>query len=105
MGSSTVQMDAEPVANTAVARRYVVAGRVQGVGFRYHTREMAWQCAITGRVRNLANGTVEVVACGTREHLEGFEHWLRHGPPLARVDDLCVEAIDDPEFTDFDIGA
>jgi len=87
------------------ARRFVVSGRVQGVGFRYYTREVAWQHGLIGRVRNRADGTVEVIASGAREQLDRFEDWLRHGPRLARVDALRVETIEALDYTDFDIDS
>jgi len=102
-------MSEERASNAAegayVARRYIVSGQVQGVGFRYYTCEWAWKYALTGRVRNLPDRTVEVLARGTREQLERFESWLRHGPPQARVDVLRVEAIGELGYTDFDIDS
>jgi acylphosphatase len=69
-----------------VARRYVIGGRVQGVGFRYFTEAAAAREGITGWVRNMPDGRVEVVAEGDREAVERFERNIRHGPPAARVD-------------------
>jgi acylphosphatase len=70
------------------ARRFVVRGRVQGVGFRWFVEREAHLLAIAGWVRNNSDGSVEVLAMGTREQLFGFQSRLRQGPRAARVDDV-----------------
>ena len=72
----------------AAAARFLVSGRVQGVAFRAHARAEALRHGLRGYARNLADGRVEVVACGDAAGIEAFAAWLRHGPPLARVDDV-----------------
>lgn len=62
-----------------------VKGRVQGVAFRYHTRDTALELGIWGWVRNLPNGDVALFAEGTESALNELAAWLRRGPPLARV--------------------
>jgi len=74
-----------------VARRYVIVGRVQGVGFRYFTEAAAGREGILGWVRNSADGNVEVVAEGEAAALERFERGLYHGPPGARVERVDVD--------------
>jgi acylphosphatase len=74
-----------------VARRYVIGGRVQGVGFRYFTEAAAAREGILGWVRNTPDGQVEVSAEGDAEALERFERKLRHGPPGARVERVDVD--------------
>jgi acylphosphatase len=74
-----------------VARRYVIGGRVQGVGFRYFTGAAAAREGILGWVRNMPDGRVEVSAEGDAEALERFERSLRNGPPQARVDRVDVD--------------
>ena len=69
-----------------LARRYVVSGRVQGVGFRFFVEREAHMLGIAGWVRNNFDGTVEVLAMGTREQLMGLRSRLREGPRAARVD-------------------
>ena len=76
-----------------VARRYVVSGRVQGVGFRYFTHAAAVRENIHGWVRNLPDGRVEATAEGDADAIERFERALGHGPPGARVQDLEVEHV------------
>jgi acylphosphatase len=65
--------------------RLVARGRVQGVFYRASTREQARALGLTGWVRNLPDGSVEVLAEGPRERLERLVAWCRQGPPAARV--------------------
>ena len=73
------------------ARRIVVSGRVQGVAFRFYTREEAESLGLAGFVRNLRDGRVELVAQGEEAALAALERWCAHGPPAARVDDVAAE--------------
>lgn len=73
-----------------VARRYVIGGRVQGVGFRYFTAAAAAREGVSGWVRNLADGRVEIAAEGDAEAVDRFERAVRHGPPHARVEGVDV---------------
>src|ERR1700716_4334682 len=68
------------------ARRFVVRGRVQGVGFRWFVEREAHVLGVSGWVRNNADGSVEVLAQGTRDQLSGLRSRLRQGPRAARVD-------------------
>jgi len=72
-------------------RRYLIEGRVQGVGFRHFTRKAARELGLSGFVRNLPDGSVEAVAAGSGEALDAFERHLRQGPPVSRVDAVRVE--------------
>jgi acylphosphatase len=74
-----------------VARRYIVSGRVQGVGFRYFTEVAALREGLHGWVRNMPDGRVEAIAEGDAEAIERFERQVRHGPPAARVEHVEVE--------------
>ena len=74
-----------------VGKRILVAGRVQGVGFRYFVRDAARREGITGTAQNLEDGRVEIVACGDDDALRRFEMAVRRGPIGARVDDVRVE--------------
>ena len=69
-------------------RRFFVRGRVQGVGFRWFVEREAHILGIAGWVRNNFDGTVEVLAVGTREQLAGMRSRLQEGPRAARVDDV-----------------
>ncbi|MCC7034024.1 MAG: acylphosphatase [Acidobacteria bacterium] len=77
-----------------VARRYVVSGRVQGVGFRYFAADAARREGLSGAVRNRDDGTVEAVAEGETEAVDRFERALRQGPSRARVERVRVEDIE-----------
>ncbi len=70
------------------ARRFIVRGRVQGVGFRWFVEREAHLLAIAGWVRNNSDSSVEVLAMGTPEQLSGLRSKLREGPRAARVDDV-----------------
>ena len=75
------------------ARRYLVRGRVQGVGFRWFVEREAHILGIAGWVRNNHDGSVEILAQGTRDQLSGLHSRLREGPRAARVD--AVEVSDE----------
>ena len=75
-----------------VARRCLVAGRVQGVFYRASTQSRARSLGVTGYARNLPDGRVEVLACGTSDSVQMLCDWLWHGPPAADV--TAVEAED-----------
>ncbi|MGH2524624.1 MAG: acylphosphatase [Anaerolineales bacterium] len=68
-----------------------VRGIVQGVNFRYYTGERARQLGLTGWVRNLRDGSVEVLAEGPRPALDQLLDFLRRGPPAARVEEVRAD--------------
>lgn len=68
-----------------MCRYYLVTGRVQGVYFRASTLEQAQALGLSGWVRNVATGQVELVACGGQAEIEQLQAWLWEGPPGARV--------------------
>lgn len=70
-----------------------VSGRVQGVWFRASTQKEAQKLNVTGWVRNLPDGRVEVLACGTRDQVELLKIWLQHGPPHADVTDVQCDEV------------
>ena len=70
--------------------RVVVQGRVQGVGFRYFANDRARELQLTGIVRNLHNGGVEVIAEGEEGALEALVAGLKNGPVSARVEEAHV---------------
>jgi acylphosphatase len=83
--------------SSPVSKRFFVTGKVQGVFFRASAAREAKQLGLTGYARNLADGRVEVLACGSPERVEELANWLQHGPPMARVDrvEISVEKIQD----------
>ena len=70
------------------AKRLLIRGIVQGVGFRYFTERAARYLGLRGWVRNLADGRVEAVAAGPDDQLEAFVTQLRQGPAGGRVEGL-----------------
>ena len=76
---------------------------VQGVGFRNVTRKKAMELGIRGSVRNLDDGSVEILASATDKEFKVFENWCREGPYHARVDRLEISELDQTGFTDFSI--
>jgi acylphosphatase len=84
-------------------RRYIVHGRVQGVGFRYFTKEIAQAFDIGGTVRNMNDGAVEIVAAGSPENLRSFKEQIEIGPAGARVDRVVVEEMDEERFDRFSV--
>ena len=73
-----------------IARRFVISGRVQGVGFRWFARDAAVREGATGWVRNLPDGRVEALVEGDAEAVTRVERSLRAGPPGARVQAVNV---------------
>src|SRR5262245_42502919 len=76
-----------------IARRYVISGRVQGVGFRFFTEAAAAREGLHGWVLNLADGRVEITAEGEAEAIARFERKIAHGPPGARVSDFQIDEL------------
>ena len=82
----------------------LVSGSVQGVFFRNSTRLKAEELGVTGWVRNLSDGRVEIVAEGEKEKVEELVEWVKKGSSAARVDNLDVEWQEYvEEFTSFEI--
>lgn len=83
---------------SAVTRRVVVRGRVQGVGFRAFVEAEAQARALAGFVRNRRDGTVEAVFAGPAAIVEAMIAACRQGPPAAWVDTVDVYDADGEEF-------
>lgn len=64
----------------------IVTGKVQGVFYRQSTKEKAIAIGVKGIVRNENDGSVKIIATGTKEQLDKLIEWCRQGPPKARVD-------------------
>jgi acylphosphatase len=86
-----------------LARRYIVSGRVQGVGFRYYVEHVAQNLELDGYVRNRRDGSVEVFAIGTAEHLKQLFAALERGPALSRVSNITEtpESVDEKYLGNF----
>jgi acylphosphatase len=87
-----------------VARRFLISGRVQGVGFRYFVQDHAAVEGVHGYVRNLPDGRVEAFVEGEAESVLRLERAVRRGPSGARVDDVVAEeAVPSGRATGFDV--
>ena len=75
----------------SVGVRVLVSGLVQGVGFRYFVLRLANSYGLTGTVRNLPDGRVEIVAEGDRGLIESFLQEVKTGHPYASVRDMTIE--------------
>ncbi len=80
-----------------------VTGTVQGVWFRASTKGEADKLGLTGWVRNLADGRVEVLACGQKDAIEKLRTWLQRGPEKAQVTQMLAEEVPTQAFEDFQV--
>jgi len=85
-------------------RRYLITGRVQGVGFRYEMEVEARRLGLSGWVRNRADGSVEAVAAGEDAALDALDRWAGRGPPAARVVAVDVRPATAAEAADLEPG-
>jgi acylphosphatase len=76
-----------------MARRFLVSGRVTGVGFRYFAQDVAQREGLSGVVRNLPDGRVEALVEGEAESVTRFEAALRRGPARSRVERVEIDAL------------
>ena len=76
-----------------IARRFILKGQVQGVGFRYFAQDAARREGLHGYVTNRDDGSVEAVAEGDSESLERFERALRRGPSKSRVEHVTIDEV------------
>lgn len=80
-----------------------VSGTVQGVYYRQSTKEKALELGITGIVKNLPDGNVQILASGTSEQLGELVEWCKVGPRRAKVDSVNVENVEVQEYFGFTI--
>lgn len=82
----------------------LISGRVQGVSYRYSAQQQAHKLGVTGWVRNLADGRVELLIQGETQQLEDMLNWANQGPRFAEVNSIEVtEQSADLTLTDFEI--
>ncbi|HEV7985946.1 MAG TPA: acylphosphatase [Steroidobacteraceae bacterium] len=86
--------DSSRVGGNRVVRRCLVSGRVQGVFYRASAAERARAVGITGHARNLPDGRVEVLVCGSDAAVDEFIAWLWIGPAAAKVSEVASETIE-----------
>jgi acylphosphatase len=86
-----------------VARRFVISGHVQGVGFRWFTQDTARREGAVGWVRNLPDGRVEAIVEGDEEAVTSVERAIHRGPRGARVERVEVDAEEPGGYRSFTI--
>ena len=84
--------------------RCLVSGKVQGVFFRASARHQAQSLGISGYARNLADGRVEVLACGEPDKVDQLKAWLAKGPDAARVSGVACEPVAEQSVSGFVTG-
>ena len=87
------------IVNRMQLRHYTILGKVQGVGYRYFTNEIAISAGLKGWVKNMPDGSVECLVGGEISDLEIFEKKIRKGPPLSRVVNMDRKILDTNEIT------
>ncbi len=87
------------MSDAKLAKRYFVSGMVQGVGFRYFTQDAADKLQVSGYVRNLRDGRVEVFAMGVPQQHAEFRAMLKRGPRFSSISEVQEEpATPDPQY-------
>lgn len=90
-----------------ICRHFLVSGKVQGVFYRDSTQQTAQNLDLTGYVKNLVNGQVEIEICGEQSSLDEFQQWLWKGPIMSKVEDIQIQDIPmknySRNFSSFDI--
>ena len=89
--------------SNATCLRVIVSGQVQGVGYRYGTKERAIALGILGWVRNLPDGRVEAMISGEATPIDNMMKWFYDGPPAARVNAVETEQQSIQSFESFEI--
>lgn len=85
-------------------KKILVRGDVQDVGFRYSSKVKAEELGLAGYVKNLLDGSVEIIIQGEKNNLEQFCAWAKTGPRHAAVWEIKITEVENPEkFSDFSI--
>lgn len=74
-----------------INRIVIITGKVQGVFFRGSTREMAERSGVKGEVKNMPDGSVQLIAEGDEEAVEALIAWCHYGPPRAEVKEVRIK--------------
>lgn len=83
--------------STSQVIQLIVSGRVQGVGFRYFVKTHATKLGISGLVKNQSNGTVLIIAQGSRQSLKEFLDYIHQGPVVAEVETVAQQILNSEE--------
>ncbi len=85
--------------------RLRISGKVQGVWYRASAKDEALRLALKGKVWNESNGDVGAILQGTKDQIDDFVAWCKKGPPLARVEEVRLEWVEDKVvFQSFEIS-
>jgi len=85
-----------------ICQQFFISGQVQGVWYRASTQQQAQALDLTGHARNLDDGRVEVLACGSLENLQKLETWLWQGPAHAQVTNVIKIELEPCELHSFE---
>lgn len=88
---------------TAICLHCFVSGQVQGVFFRRESKDKALSLGLTGWVKNLADGRVELMICGDENAIYDMEDWLWQGPKAAKVLDVEIETCPFQSIESFEV--
>lgn len=88
---------------TKICRHCYVSGKVQGVFYRQNTKQQAKKLNLTGWVKNLDDGRVELIVCGEQDNVQKLLNWLPDGPPRAKVDNVATSELEFQEYNEFKI--
>lgn len=83
--------------------KITVEGRVQGVGFRYHTKQMARQLGLKGYVKNMSNGNVYIEVEGIPEIIKEFLLWCKSNPGFSAVENITTDKGDVKNYAFFEV--
>lgn len=86
-----------------ICRHLLVSGKVQGVFYRDSTQHTAQNLGLTGYVKNLATGQVEIEVCGEQSSLDEFQQWLWKGPIMSKVEDIQTQEMPTMNYSKFEI--
>ena len=86
----------------SICKQFLVSGVVQGVWYRASTQQKAQSLGLSGYARNLPDGKVKILACGTEDKLTELENWLWQGPTHAQVSQVSSEDVEFRELNSFE---
>jgi acylphosphatase len=81
----------------------IIKGKVQGVFFRASARDVAREVGVTGWVKNMPDGSVEILVSGNEERVEKFIEWCRKGPRNAEVSEVIINESREKPLSEFRI--
>ena len=83
--------------------RIRIYGRVQRIGYRFHSMQVAYKYDVKGLVRNMTDGSIYIEAEGEDRNMDMFVEWCKKGPMGARIDNIVTEEGEMKNYSSFDI--